>query len=190
MSTYTAQILIGRGHPYDGGVIHTHQMFLQENGISRWILSPQNVYPINEPAGESIVWIPTPDHMLEDALLMIGLYVLKDERLIQEANMLLERGRERGREIADHYLVIAGGLDEELQRLYALSREIKYPFKIVVVIIEKDASINKQLHVLEQYDVEVSVSKPTYSKVNSILSGRTVIRGSLSDNGGKFYEFK
>src|SRR5690554_6680116 len=79
MGTFTAQILIGKNHPYDGGIHSiTHTLFLSENSRPTWVLK-------NEGAKkkDSIIWITTVENMLEDGLLMLGVYVLKDEKLLK-----------------------------------------------------------------------------------------------------------
>ena len=78
MGTYTAQILVGHSHPYHGGIKPPHILFLSENGRSAWCL-----YPILESPQESSkffenrVWICDPYTLLEDAMLMIGLFIRK-----------------------------------------------------------------------------------------------------------------
>ncbi|MFT9486588.1 hypothetical protein TEPIDINF_000206 [Tepidibacillus infernus] len=41
---------------------------------------------------KAISWIPTPRNMLQDALLMIGLYVYQDEELIKNTEQVLSNG--------------------------------------------------------------------------------------------------
>jgi hypothetical protein len=43
MASFTAQILVGSAHPYNGGIIPTHFLFLSENDRPAWILVPENV---------------------------------------------------------------------------------------------------------------------------------------------------
>jgi hypothetical protein len=72
MGTYTAQVLIGTPHPNHGGIHPTHQLMLSENSRPAWILTSW------ENTEEEKVWIPTIESMLEDGLLMIAFYLLKE----------------------------------------------------------------------------------------------------------------
>ncbi|WP_121661857.1 hypothetical protein [Metabacillus litoralis] len=74
MGTFTAQLLVGQAHPYEGGICGiTHTLQLSENGRPAWVLVSTN--DEKDTKITKITWIPTLEHMLEDALLMIGLYV-------------------------------------------------------------------------------------------------------------------
>ena len=80
MATFTAQILIGAKHPYDSGMMNSsHSLFLSENSRPAWILSTTDIFNENKQTQPRITWIPTLENMLEDALVMIGLYVLEDK---------------------------------------------------------------------------------------------------------------
>jgi len=53
-----------------------HYLFLSENSRAAWILVPQNVFRGFQPVrGPKITWIPTVENILEDALLVMALYV-------------------------------------------------------------------------------------------------------------------
>ncbi len=80
MATFTAQILVGSPHPNHGGINPTHSLFLSENSRPAWILV--DPYPDSGPRNSRIVWIPTLENMLEDALLMIAVYVCKDDGIL------------------------------------------------------------------------------------------------------------
>ena len=83
MATFTCQILIGKKHSYDSGIINiSHTLYLSENSRPALILSPTEEFTANKQVQQKITWIPTLENMLEDALVMIGLYVLKDQQLI------------------------------------------------------------------------------------------------------------
>jgi len=79
MSAITAQILVGQAHPNLGGINPTHYLFLSENSRPVWILVPQNLWELESSINEKkVTWIPTVENLLEDALLMIGIHVLKN----------------------------------------------------------------------------------------------------------------
>jgi hypothetical protein len=72
MSTMTAQLLIGNAHPNDGGINPEFYMYLSENGVARWTIIKENIFSesINNEDDRVAQWIPTIEHMLEDALIM------------------------------------------------------------------------------------------------------------------------
>ena len=77
MASFTAQILIGNGGGYDNeGIIPDSTLFLSENSRPAWVLKYR---------GRKITWIPTLDNMLEDGLLMLAIFVLKDPELVELA---------------------------------------------------------------------------------------------------------
>lgn len=75
MGTITAQILIGTGHPYHGGIIPTHALWLSENSRPAWRCHPfeRSLDPKEHWEERQCVWIPTYDNMLEDGLLLAAL---------------------------------------------------------------------------------------------------------------------
>ena len=74
MGTFTAQILVGTPDLYHGGIIPTHYLFLSENDRPAWILEDKS-------GSQNVVWVPTIEDILEDALLMIAVHVCKDSYL-------------------------------------------------------------------------------------------------------------
>jgi len=79
----TAQMLIGAGHPNHDGIGPSHYLYLSENSRPAWLLVEQNVFTNNKKREAKIVWIPTVEDMLEDAFLMIGLHVVKDQGMVE-----------------------------------------------------------------------------------------------------------
>ncbi len=75
MGTITAQILIGTGHPYHGGIVPTHVLWLSENSRPAWRCHPfeRSPDPRERPDAGQCIWIPTVENMLEDGLLLAAL---------------------------------------------------------------------------------------------------------------------
>lgn len=144
MSSVTAQILVGVAHQNHGGIIPFHQMFLRENSRPSWTLTC-----LDESAGEPpVTWIPSIEHMLEDGLLMIGLYLVKDESLRAVAGNVLERDTSEILDIND--------LDEEKRsELYTACCQIT-GCKIVLTVLEGSA-IRNQCGILKDYGIEVEL---------------------------------
>ena len=142
MATFTAQILIGHDDPYHEGIIPYSYMFLSENSRPAWILRSfpdcANAIPFPE-----IVWIPTLGNIVEDAMLMIGIYIVKDNVLIDQANNFLGGNTSilnmnRVDTVRDHFTA------SQRQQLYQICKnQVKYP-KIIYSILEKSSSKIKQ----------------------------------------------
>ena len=84
MGTFTAQILVGHSHLYHGEIKPSHVLFLSENGRSAWCL-----YSLLKNKSQTVdsstfrIWLCDPDTLLEDAMLMIALFVKKDKNFIK-----------------------------------------------------------------------------------------------------------
>jgi len=160
MGTYTAQILVGRPHPNHGGLEPTHELFLSENDRPAWILRPL--------AGEGaeIVWIPTVEHTLEDALLQIACHVLKDEGLARALG-------DPGERLECHDLPESGR-----RELYGKCKALKWPCKLIISVFE-GSTILSQLPVLADYGMDVEVCTPSFSRLSSGWTEGVRTTGSL-----------
>tara|TARA_Y100000310_G_C20457028_1_gene703520 strand:+ start:136 stop:609 length:474 start_codon:yes stop_codon:yes gene_type:complete len=149
MGTFTAQVLIGREHPYHGGINPSHQLFLSENNRPAWILKSF------EENDEKTVWIPTLEHMFEDALLMIGIYILKDKKLIE-----LFRKYRKSKNDSDMNLVeLYDDIDsKDLDKLYEQGKKMKTDYKLIFSIFE-ESSIKNVDNVLKDYNFKFEVLK-------------------------------
>ncbi|SJZ77468.1 hypothetical protein [Selenihalanaerobacter shriftii] len=156
MATLTAQILVGGSHPNQGGINPSHYLFLSENSRPAWMLMPENIFS-EEKEENKIVWIPTLENILEDALLMIGIYVLKDEELCKLAEEYFDDFE------TDHIELYEDISEENRNKLYKKCRELEQNYKIVITSFDGDRFGN-QLKVLEEYDIDVSVCTPKYTR--------------------------
>ncbi len=149
MGTLTAQILIGDAHTYHDGIIPSHYLFLSENSRPAWILVGQNVFDQTPMDKGKVVWIPTLEHMLEDALLMIAVNVLKEQNILSIAKNIFKN--------IDSNRVELYEIDESNRnKLYQECQKIKYPCKLIVSVFY-GSSITKQVSVLKNYQVETEV---------------------------------
>jgi len=172
MAALTAQILVGTPHQNHGGINPTHYLFLSENSMPAWILVPENVFSEGSAKFNKITWIPTIENMLEDALLMIAIHVIKDEEICKLSqkcftNKTIER--------AGLYQDID---EKDLKSLHEKCRETGTRYKIVVTVFE-GSSIRNHLGVLENYKMDVEICTPTYFRLYSSWTGETRIEGSL-----------
>ena len=84
--TITAQLLIGDRHPEQAGIIPSHYLFLSENHNYFWILVSENYSDGKNPKSFKVKWDTSEENMLKDAMLMIGLYVIKDKELLNNVH--------------------------------------------------------------------------------------------------------
>lgn len=167
MGTFTAQLLVGRAHPYEGGIYGlTHTLYLSENGRPAWIL--QSLGDSKEP----ITWIPTVDHMLEDALLMIGLYVFKDEEL---RNMQERYFTNKNTTYTELYKDVDS---KQLEAMRERCRELTCEQKIMISVFE-GSSIQSQLPIIKNYDVDFEVCQSVYQKAYNVWNKRREERGAI-----------
>jgi len=174
MATFTSQILIGQKHSYDGGIINiTHTLYLSENSRPAWILSPTDGFKEKEQNPLRITWIPTLENMLEDALVMIGLYVVKDKELIRLANQSFKQPNKDFVELYDDIQ------SEDLQTLYNRARMIEGSHKIILSVFQ-GSTILQQLPALIHYQNDIEVCKSVYKMEFSLWSRRFEESGELS----------
>lgn len=166
MGTFTAQLLVGNSHPYDGGInTITHTLYLSENSRPVWILLTND--------GKRIMrWIPTLENMLDDGLLMIGLYVLKDEELLKMKNQYFVNER------PDYIELYSDVKPEHLVKMYSHCRQLKDSRKIMLSVFA-GSSIEGRLPVLKNYQLDMEVCLSIYKKEHSVWSGRQEEIGEL-----------
>ncbi len=173
MATLTAQILVGRAHPNHDGINPTHYLFLSQNDRPAWVLMPENVFGRRSTGAERITWLPTVEYMLEDALLMIAVHVLKNREIVKLSNSyFLNKDHNR----AELYHDI---LESHLGELREKSRALRGDHKVILTVL-KDSTILHQLSVLERYKMDLEVCTPTYSRLYSRWTDSTNIEGSLT----------
>jgi hypothetical protein len=173
MATFTSQILIGKKHSYDSGIINiTHILYLSENSRPVWVLSPTDEFKEKEESQQKVIWIPTLENMLEDALVMIGLYVVKDKELIRLANQSFKQPDKDFIELYDDIQ------SEDLQKLYHQARRIEGSHKIVVSVFQ-GSSIFPQLPVLREYQNDIEVCNSIFKKELSPWSRKFEESGEL-----------
>ncbi|MFY0546388.1 hypothetical protein [Brevibacillus sp. H7] len=173
MGTITAQILIGEAHPNHGGIYPTHVLYLSENSRPSWILTEHNILVESTGNQKPIIWNPTVENMLEDALLMISYYVMKNPLITATMHSALEKSKKP-------YIQLYEAFEqEELPQLYAINKQISCRYKLVINVFE-GSTILQQLKVLEEYGMEVEVTIPVYSRSFSRWRNQMGIKGSLS----------
>ena len=172
MGTFTAQILVGGSHPNHGGIIPSHMLLLSENSRPAWVLNAMNIWGDKVEEQKAITWIPTIENMLEDALLMIGLYVVKDQELVNAAGQVFCNKDKYRVELYEDIT------KEDLQRLYQRNQQLTATYSIAVSTFG-GSTIDGQLKVLEKYNMGAMVLKPQYQRYYSQWEQATIVKGSL-----------
>lgn len=168
--TFTAQILIGNGHPYHDGIEPSHRLYLSENSRPSWILVPE---PLGaSPGGTKVTWIPTLENTLEDALLMIGIHVVKDPDLVEMASRYISSQE-------NNWVVVNEDVEpQDMAMLYQRCRNLDNTFKLVITVF-RGSSIEEQLKVLREYKMDVEVCRPYYVRLYSQWLEQTRVEGDL-----------
>jgi hypothetical protein len=153
MATLTAQILIGGAEISHHGINPTHFLFLSENDRPAWILVDQNVFQEDQSSFSKITWLPTVENMLEDALLMVAIHVLKDREMLRIAKDVNIRTDAK-------WVEFYSNLDENSRnRLYKRCRTIP-DFPKLIISVLKGSTIENQLAALDNYKMDVEVCRP------------------------------
>jgi hypothetical protein len=156
MASITAQILIGVPDQYHDGINPTHYLFLSENDRPAWLLREENIFSLEKKIDrKTIVWIPTLENMLEDALLMISIYILKDETILKKVRTIFNN------KIPYRVEAYADFKKGELAKLYDKNKNIleKYGNVKIVITILKGSHIYNRLKALENYKLMVEICK-------------------------------
>lgn len=174
MATMTAQLLIGSAHPYDGGIYPDYYMYLSENGVARWTIIKENISSEHVQGEDMRIaqWIPTIEYMLEDALLMIGIYILKDEELVKMAKQIFNG------EIPKTAALYEEVSTQELEKMRERVRQINHPYKMTLSIFQ-GSTIMKQVKVLEAYPMDVELCLPVYLREYNTWSQKQETKGEL-----------
>lgn len=154
MGTATAQIMIGQSHSYDGGIINmSHMAMLSENGVARWTIRSSGWFDDSDVEPMAVSWIPMPDTMLEDGILMIGLLVWKVPELVALAERLFKVPLSEVRVINEEVIS-----KDDLLRLHAKSRSLTLNRKLALTIMY-GSTLNSQYDVLGHYHIETEVCR-------------------------------
>ena len=165
MATWTAQILVGSGHPNHGGIMAGYQLFLSENDRPCW-----ECFPIFPPRlGEVLkneghtVWIPPgPGSILECGLLMVALHCFDPMARLPVNKELVSSAKSMSKKIMDKFVDMSILTDKQFKELYDMAKKIKIndSTKLIVTVLA-GSSITGQIKELKKhkYDVEVAYSE-------------------------------
>lgn len=168
MATYTGEVLVGNAHLHHGGILPEHRVYLSENSRLSLILR-------SEEDTKGCIWIPTVENTIEDTLLMISAYILKDKNILKKMDKC-KIPMEQGFFELEEYLS-----EDELKELYNTNKKVlkTYPgFKIVLNALEGSTYLS-QLKKLEEYDIDMEVCRTIYSKRFISEDEQKVVNGKL-----------
>ena len=165
MASYTAQIIVGSGGGLSNdGIIPIATLYLSENSRPGWIL---------QQGMRKVTWIPTLDNMLEDGLLMLAIFVLKNSEIIDLSNEYFHNKKVTRAELYEDIT------EEHRQSLYLKCRSIEWNYKLIISVYDQ-AYIRSQLTILEYYSMELEICTPIFTRKFDRWSGSYNIKGSLS----------
>ena len=177
MATVTAHVLIGGTHPNHDGILPTHTITVSEGARAALLLNPFHMLREGAPASQpsdplTVVWIPSPLHVVDDLLLQIGVHVLRDRELIAQVETVVP-----GLSKADRVELDALNADERTVLTTACTTVAGYP-KLVVTLM--GGSILKQdITRFEDYSMDIEVCTVAFQRQYSVWQNKTHITGSL-----------
>ena len=180
MATYSGLILAGTPHPNSDGFLYNrepHRLWVSENSRAALCLDTPTQAIIDGRKRQTI-WIPRrPNSILEDALLMVAVMVLKDKNIKSHMLEILDCDELPLR--IDLTKVVT---DEQHRNLIALSRKNSegYFIKLILACFH-GSSITCQVPILEKYAFDVEVLVPGYTRLYSRWLKSTVIQGDIND---------
>ena len=182
MATFTAQILIGRSHPNDGGMAgelkNSPVLLLSENSRPGWVLRPGHWFLDQRDSGfkaaSEYVLIPSLESTLEDGIALLALVLCHDLPWSDSTRTLQAQLMERKRlEIHDLDEQIRSVLKDEVR-----ARSASFP-KIVLSIFQPDCLIHGQISDLQHYANQMAVCMPVFTRNLTQWSSEPNETGSL-----------
>ena len=155
MGTFTAQILVGKSHPYHGGIIPSHEIYLSENDRPAWILEANSCNKQIDDAEDMkrIIWTPTLENLLNDAMLMIALYIIKDSSVVELSKKHFKNNDSIRVQLYEDIS------KECLEELYKQSKFVMYPVKVILSVFIGSSLINHVTR-LSEYMIDYEICMP------------------------------
>lgn len=169
MSVVTAQILIGNSHPNDGGINPIHKIELSEGSRPAWTLTGAGC--VGGARGQSIVWIPSVENILEDALLMAAIHAFKCDSIINQFHEFV--GEETRRMEVNRCLS-----REQLALLHEQCRQLR-DFPKIILMSFCNSAVHAHINRLSAYRMDCEVLVPIYTRSYSRWSNSQEVSGSI-----------
>ncbi len=143
MGAVTAHLIFCTYDNWHSGIHPISSMYLYENDRPRWVLISPAV-PRNTKI-EKRVWIPTVENMIEDALLMFGYYVKKDEFLIEKLQSYVSQ--------TDNERLMLYSVNKDIRNLlYDHLKKIRFP---LIHFDTFNSVIRNKINVLKNYKIRL-----------------------------------
>ena len=171
MGTFTASILVGSGHPNDGGISPMTTLYLNEGSKISWVM--RGARSARGPRRE-MTWICTVDHTLEDAILMIAYFVLENSPIRELVKEFAPEFREHQAFLYDEFT------DSQRKHLYSCCHRLENFPKLIVTTFRGSYLSSKlhQLPALTTGDLEICTA--VYSRLYSPWTNKVVEEGSIA----------
>jgi hypothetical protein len=153
MATLTAHFLIGENDPHHLGVIPRAQLSLFENDRPVFVLSSL----MTDDKAKSFSWVPTLEHMLDDAILMIAVHFLRAFSLKDIAKKNYRSREEKPFEV---YEDMDPRTHEDL--IVATRRLPSFP-KLVITVLE-GSSLREHVASIKKYSMDVELCFAGYKR--------------------------
>jgi hypothetical protein len=153
MATLTAHFLIGENDPHHWGVIPRAQLSLFENDKPVFLLSPL----MTDYKARSFSWVPTLEHMLDDALLMIAVHFM---HVFSLRDIAKKDYRSRKGKPFEIYEDMDATTHEEL--LVATRLLPDFP-KLVITVLE-GSSLREHVASIKKYSMDVELCFAGYKR--------------------------
>ncbi len=176
MATMTAQILIGRGHPNDDGINTSHCLYLSENSRPALLLIKHDLFA--SAREKPLVWIPTLESFIDDAILMIAALVLKDQEIVQMLSTFGVTDLTR----VEVYQQLQ---EEQRQTLYQMCRDTLEVPKLIITVFYR-SSLRLNLEALAHYKMDIEVCRPVYTQLYSNWTQQVTNKGELTFQDTRF----
>jgi hypothetical protein len=152
MAAVTAQILIGNPHSNDGGLRAIDKIEVSEGGRPALTLSVRGRGE-DRMMWHTFTWIPSLEHAMDDAILMIAIHVMKIPEILKLVNQI--NPALTGRRVGVYEDISI----EDRARLYRACRELEDLPKIIVTIY-RGSFLKQSVSNLKHYkmDAEICVS--------------------------------
>jgi|GEM_PF-670478 len=179
MATFTAQVLVGHSHPNHDGIIPTHAIMVSENSRAALVMVPFRVYSDRTPTADTaipgnIVWIPHPDHVVDDLVLQVCVHILRDPAVTTQADAV-----HVGLTRADHYdLTDLSPADRGA--LSSACRDVTNLPKLVVTLLG-GSLLTRNITRFEDYAMDIEVCPVAYQRQYSVWTQKTHISGDLGE---------
>lgn len=172
MASITAQILIGHTDQLNGGMLPTHCLLLSEGSKPVWILKNLDIMEDHHSSLTTIRWVPTEENLLEDALLMIYIYVLKAEEILKKARLCFP-------DLSTALINLNSDIEvSKLQELRLTCKELRYDYKIAISCFN-GSSLEKSLSILKSHSMDAEVCTSSFKRYYNPWRDAVMINGSL-----------